>query len=52
MTERENEINAILNMVQAILTEAELVITTKERVPLLVKDETTGKLYGMNETGE
>lgn len=45
MTEREREINTILTTVRAILLEAKLTITTKEKVPLLVKDKTTGELY-------
>lgn len=45
MPEREREINTILTMVRTILLEAKLTITTKEEVPLLVKDKTTGELY-------
>lgn len=45
MTEREREINTILTMVRAIMLEAKLTITTKEEVPLLVKDGITGEMY-------
>lgn len=47
MEDRELEINAVLRMIDVMLERANLTLTTREGVPVIIKDEKTGKLYGI-----
>lgn len=51
MTDREIEINAILRMIDVMLERANLTLSTREGVPVIIKDEKTGKLYGIVKEG-
>ena len=52
MNEREQEISTVLQIVANILSDAELTLGTRNGSPVIVKDETTGKLYGILKAGE
>lgn len=52
MSEREQEISTVLQIVANILSDAELTLGTRNGSPVIVKDETTGKLYGILKAGE
>lgn len=45
MTEREKEIDFVINIVAGLLENAQLTLTTKKREPIIVTDAKNGKKY-------